>query len=105
MTRALLQLIPIFFGLLFCVACESPKDQLDRVLDEAAACEGADPCVIAGATDCSCGAPVNAEQLQDVKRAAAAVSCCDPFGGCVAVDCAAQLDPRCEDNRCVADVQ
>ena len=97
MSRYLLILV------LVSAACESPEDRLERLIDEAAACEEGDTCVIAGATDCSCGEPVNAEQEDEVNAAAEGITCCDLFGACMMVECAAVEHLRCEEGRCAAD--
>lgn len=91
------------FALTGLMACADPKDTLAAVIDDAAACAEGDTCVVAGATDCSCGGPVNSARVDEVEAAAARVSCCDLLGRCIAVECAAFENVRCEAGRCVAD--
>jgi hypothetical protein len=93
-------LLPLALAL---TACESAEERLDRVIDEAKACEEGDTCVVAGGTDCTCGAPVNEEKAAEVTAAAADIECCDLFGRCVAVDCAGFQDVRCEDGTCIGE--
>lgn|GEM_PF-1711401 len=86
-------------------ACADPQQRLAEVIDDARACEPGDTCVVTGGTDCTCPQPVNADAVDAVEAAAEAAngSCCDVFGQCVAVDCAAFANVRCEDGRCVGD--
>lgn len=84
-------------------ACESAEARRERVLDEAVACQPGDTCVLAGDSDCTCGVPVNAARAAEVDEVTAAIACCDVLGSCVAVDCAAFANLRCEDGRCVGD--
>lgn len=95
--------ISLLFVALFAVGCESPEQRLARMIDEAMACEPDDSCVLAGGSDCTCAQPVNEARAAEVDEAAKDISCCDMFGRCVAVDCAAFQDIRCQDGQCRGD--
>jgi hypothetical protein len=90
-------------GVLAVAACDDPQETLAATIEEARACDVGDTCVLAGDTDCTCGQPVNADAVDEVNAAADRVSCCDLLGRCVAVDCVAFANIRCEDGRCTGD--
>lgn len=84
------------------VTREEALAELSRVMAEAKACSATSQCVIAGQSNCSCAAPVNAsfseridDAVEDVNRTCAI----EDFLG----DCIAYQNPRCEQGRCVAD--
>lgn len=82
-------------------ACVDPKERLAELIDEAAACEPGDTCVLAGDSGCTCAQPVNADRADEVDEAAKDVQCCNLVGQCVAVECASFENVRCEEGRCV----
>ncbi len=76
--------------------------QLSSIMEDAKVCSGTNPCVLAGKSNCSCAAPVNAsfegrieDAVEDVNRTCAI----EDFLG----DCIAYQNPRCEQGQCVAD--
>jgi hypothetical protein len=90
-------------ALLVVVGCGVSRDEYAQRVDEAQLCNDGDTCVLAGGNDCSCPAPVNAGSAAEIDALASEVSCCDPFGACVAVDCARLENLRCENGRCTGD--
>ncbi|MBK7863576.1 MAG: hypothetical protein IPJ65_34220 [Archangiaceae bacterium] len=59
-----------------------------------------DTCVNAGAAQCLCPTPVLSSKAAAIDRVAQSVGC-----GNAQVECALQLNPRCVNDRCVADTQ
>jgi hypothetical protein len=81
---------------------EEALDQLFRVMAEAKACSASSQCVLAGKSNCSCEAPVNASFLPRIEDAVEDVNdtcAIEDFLG----DCIAYQNPRCEQGQCVAD--
>jgi hypothetical protein len=81
---------------------EEALEQLSRVMTEAKACSTSSQCVLAGQSNCSCAAPVNASFLPRIDAAVSEVN-----RTCAAADflgdCLAYQNPRCEQGQCVAD--
>jgi hypothetical protein len=76
--------------------------QLSNLMAEAAACGASSRCIIAGKSNCSCAAPVNASYSDQIDEAVEAVNqacAVEDFLG----DCIAYQSPRCEQGQCVAD--
>ena len=81
---------------------EEALDQLSSVMAEAKECSATNQCVLAGKSNCSCEAPVNASFVGRIEDAVEDVNrTCDieDFLG----DCIAYQNPRCEQGQCVAD--
>lgn len=79
---------------------EALKD-FDVVLEDASACGPSDTCVLAGASQCTCPSPVNAQAKSDVDAAAEEMEkSCDG----AMVDCFHPVNIRCEQGRCAADI-
>ncbi|HEX8699274.1 MAG TPA: hypothetical protein VF815_10590 [Myxococcaceae bacterium] len=81
---------------------EEALDHFGNVMAEAKVCDTTNQCVLAGKSNCSCAAPVNAsfvgrieDAVEDVNRTCAA----EDFLG----DCITYQNPRCEQGQCVAD--
>lgn len=99
-TSVLTSAVILFGTALSLSACLSPEENLAAVVEENQACTADDQCVVAGGSDCTCGAIVNEDGLAAVEAAAAAIPCCNILGQCVAVECAAFIDIGCVDNVC-----
>jgi hypothetical protein len=95
------RVVVVLFVAATAAACEDPQARLDEVLADARVCDEGDTCVLAGGTDCTCDQPVRVDAADAVNAAAAGISCCDLLGRCVAVDCAAFANVRCEAGQCV----
>ena len=74
------------------------REEFAEMVETARACDSAGSCVLAGAGQCTCAAPVNQANVSDITDAAARVECDDAV-----VECATQDNVRCEGGRCIAD--
>lgn len=108
MIRTILSAAATCFLLTHCGAyapsTEAKLNQLTVTMADAGACVTGDTCVLAGKSNCSCDAPVNARaktqidaQVSQINQTCAA----EDFLG----DCQTLTLPRCEAGRCVADVK
>ncbi len=83
---------------------EAKLTQLTATISDAGACVTADTCILAGKSNCSCDAPVNAAARSQIDAQVAQLNqtCrAEDFLG----DCQSLTRPRCEAGRCVADVK
>lgn len=83
--------IRVVLALAALLAVSCGRDDLSRLIREAAACGAGDACVLAGQSSCSCASPVNASRSREVNDAAGRVSC-----GGMTVACRALVNPRCD---------
>jgi hypothetical protein len=98
-TRGLAAIALAFALVLGAAGCGGITDEeFQQIIEEAQVCEPGDTCVLAGGGQCTCDQPVNADSVERVERAVQDLDC----GGAV-VDCIGFSNPRCENNRCVAD--
>ena len=67
-------------------------------LSAAAACETGDVCVVGGGIECVCAEPINQSKEDEINELAKDVDCEG-----ASVSCAMGINPRCENNICVAD--
>jgi hypothetical protein len=79
-----------------CHDVTSPQEYVDLV-EASRACSVDAECVLAGAGDCTCPAPVNASEAATVDEAAAEVDCRD-----VTIECPAHSGLHCAAGRCVS---
>ncbi len=91
--------IVIFLGDTFgCGDSGTSRKVYQEKLRAAAACTEGDVCVIGGGIQCVCAEPINQNQESDLRELAKDVNCDG-----IAVSCIGRLNPRCENNVCVAD--
>jgi hypothetical protein len=82
------------------VACAPSPDAYERKVESARSCDPGDTCVLAGqGTHCACPRPVNARHADRINAMARELRCHFEVG------CLPRCNPRCEDGRCVADIE
>ncbi len=100
MIRNSLLLLSVFaFCMVSVISCGISRDEFHDEVDSAGACAQGDTCIIWQADiDCDCPSPVNADKVDYLEELSKEVDCDGAMYDCVFLE-----NPRCEDNRCVAD--
>ena len=97
--RPVLHIMALALAAVLSSACSNttPEEYVELV-ESSRACGADGECVLAGAGECTCAAPVNKSDAEEVQEAADDVEC----EGAV-VRCPAHNNVRCEAGRCVSD--
>lgn len=89
-----LTLLVLFLSACGCLS----TDEFQQRVQEAAACNPGDTCVLAGQSQCTCKVPVNARSQASIDADAERLDC----GGAIA-SCILFANVRCENGKCTGD--
>lgn len=83
------------------LGCVDAEGQLEVVIGAHRGCSQDSQCMVVGGSDCRCPVVVHQDGQAEVQAAMAALPCCDAFGSCVMVECAAFASIACEEGQCL----